>query len=376
MLQTKRLILLALLSLLALPLGAAAQQFQSPVYYRVGAKNANLKSGVWADFNHDGFPDFAVGQYNGKSVAVLLGKGDGTFLKPYHLIRLGSGSVALSVGDFNGDTIPDLAVIKAGEPAHLSLFLGNGDGSFHHSATYRLGTGSQAVVVADFNGDGKADVAVTNYSKSFVQVFLGNGDGTLQPPKGYGAPLYATGITAADLNGDGHFDLIVTGFKGAVSILLNNGDGTFQKPLRYKVGSEPSTAAIGDLNHDNKPDLVVASAGTQGVYVFLGNGDGSFGKSTFYPTLNAGNGPFAVTIADFNGNGNPDVAVATQSVHHKGGLGLLYGNGDGTLQTVTPVNLGHDGAISLVSTDLNKDGHPDVVVTSLDGFTVGVLLGQ
>ena len=96
---------------------------------------------------------------------ILRSTGRGTFQAPLRL-AVPAFAVSVAVGDFNGDAKPDLAVISSGsisyDPGSVSVFLGNGDGTFQ--APEGFGTNSRragAVAVGDFNGDGKLDLAVT-----------------------------------------------------------------------------------------------------------------------------------------------------------------------------------------------------------------------
>lgn len=120
--------------------------------------------------------------------------------------------------------------------------------------------GEVAVAVGDFNGDGIPDLAVVNgFSGPLpggvvgVSVFLGNGDGSFQPRVTYALPGFANSVALGDFNHDGHIDLAIAGVKG-VSVLLGNGDGTFQNAVQYSSGSYFSNAvAVGDFNGDGNP---------------------------------------------------------------------------------------------------------------------------
>src|SRR5882724_11055290 len=89
---------------------------------------------------------------------------------------VGSVSINVAIGDFNGDGVADLAVTNYGADT-VSVLLGNGDGTFRAAAPVAVDTPT-SVAVGDFNGDGKSDLVVTNYGSSTVSVLLGNGDGT------------------------------------------------------------------------------------------------------------------------------------------------------------------------------------------------------
>lgn len=338
---------------------------------------------VAADFNHDGKVDLAVANQNGTSpgtVSVLLGRPDGSFAPEvdYSLGRV--APTGLAVGDFNGDGIPDLVVST--QSSGIEVLLGKGDGTFQAPITFQVPSviNLTGVAVGDFNHDGKADLAVADISNSDtpqVTIFLGNGDGTFQS-----GVSYATGgsnsIIAADFNGDGNLDLALGGVpplgtNAAVSVLLGNGDGTFKPYISTSVpGSGNVVIAAGDLNGDGKLDLVEATASNlqKGINVLMGNGDGTFQTAVTYPETLTGGWTGALAIGDFNGDGKLDVAAANNS---DSDVSIFEGNGDGTFQS--PVHYGAGiGPEGLVVGDFNSDGHPDLAVSG-EGY-VTVLLGQ
>jgi hypothetical protein len=138
----------------------------------------------------------------------------------------------------------------------------------------------------------------------------------------------------------------------------------------YAAGANPVSVAVADFNGDGHPDLVLANNTTPGtVSVLLGNGDGTFQAAQSYA---AGANPVSVAVGDFNGDGHSDVVVA----NYAGTVSLLLGNGDGTFQAVqTIVALSAGGQV--VVGDFNGDGHPDLAVTSdAAQGTVSILLGN
>src|SRR5439155_17138060 len=127
----------------------------------------------------------------------------------------------------------------------------------------------RAVVVADFNGDGIPDLAV------LAGVLLGNGDGTFQPLRPFAAGNGPNFLAVGDFNGDGKLDIVTTNFavvgdprhpqiiENGVRVLLGNGDGTFQTAQAIAIqpsGSRPNFVVVGDFNGDGKLDLAVANA--------------------------------------------------------------------------------------------------------------------
>lgn len=188
-------------------------------------------------------------------------------------------------------------------------------------------------------------------------------------------------VAVADFNGDGKLDY-VTANNGnnttTLGIALGNGDGTFKTPTTIAIPCGALYVATGDFNGDGKTDLAVASAdcspGTNGVEIFLGNGDGTFtAKGTLTSPLS---NPFSVAVADFNGDGKLDLTVVDRGASTDA-VFFYSGNGDGTFQTPTSVSLGGSVASNqIVVADFNKDGHPDVAVSQINGSNVVVILGN
>jgi len=151
-------------------------------------------------------------------------------------------------------------------------------------------------------------------------------DGVIYQSGGWEAESVAIG----DVNGDGHPDLVVANFcltypscnnGGIVSVLLNNGNGTFRAAVTYGSGGDYSYAvSVADVNGDGDPDLVVLSQCVIGssncgsakgvVGVLLGNGEGAFRAAVIYSS--GGSYPVSIAIADVNGDGKPDLLVSNE----------------------------------------------------------------
>jgi hypothetical protein len=172
----------------------------------------------------------------------------GQFLDALFSSFTGVGPSGIAMGDFNGDGNLDVAVGNF-DGHDIAVLLGNGDGTFGPAVIYPSADGNitPQIAVGDFNGDGKQDLAVTNFTtdNSTVSIFLGNGDGTFQPQVPYLVGSEAYGIAVGDFNRDGKQDLVVTNdtdnsADSTVSVLLGNGDGTFQPQVQYTVGMAPT----------------------------------------------------------------------------------------------------------------------------------------
>ncbi len=264
-----------------------------------------------ADLDRDGDNDLAVANLFGRNVSVLLNNGAGTFApKVDYAVENDPSSVFIS--DLDGDGYNDLAVANKTSD-NVSVLLNNGAGTFAPKVDYGTGANPTSVFIADFDGDGDNDLAVANETSDNVSVLLNNGAGTFAPKVDYGTGANPFSVFSLDLDGDGDDDLATGNFDdNTVSVLLNNGNGTFADKVDYPAGDGPISVFIADFDGDGDNDLAVSNGGSgigTTISVLLNNGDGTFAFSRAYP---AGNGPVSVFSADFDGDGDNDLAVANQ----------------------------------------------------------------
>jgi hypothetical protein len=176
-------------------------------------------------------------------------------------------------------------------------------------------------------------------------------------------------IAVGDFNHDGYLDLAVAFTccpNGGVSILLGRGDGTFLPPVNYLAGVAPVSVVAADFNHDGNLDLAVASSYSSSISILIGNGDGTFQPATQSPPVPTFES--FVTVGDFNGDGNLDlVSITTVQIT------VLLGNGDGTFQNAITTDPGfYVNCIGLG--DFNRDGKLDLATAG--NFSVNILLGN
>jgi hypothetical protein len=333
----------------------------TPVKYPAGLNSYAL---ALADFNQDGLTDLVVANQGSSSLSILIGDSGGTFLNKTPL-ALPSQGTSLAVGDFNGDGLPDLVVSSNS----LSAFLGNPDGSFRSSYSVSFGPSSPtATVTGDFNNDGKLDVML-NFLVG-VAVFLGNGDGTFSLAQAADSRVGSTaGLAVGDFNGDGKLDrAIVNAAANSVTIQLGNGDGTFQAPVSYATAVNPSSIVVGDFNKDGNLDLAVVNNGSGTVSILLGNGDGTFQARQDFGPVGTAALTSSLAVADFNGDGNLDLAVATNTTN----IAIFLGKGDGTFQAGQLYSVGtHDPSL-VAAGDFYAEGKIDLAVafSAADNFVL------
>ena len=344
-----------------------------PAYSVGGGYGAEPRGLTIADFNGDGKPDALAGSTAG--IAVMIGKGDGTFTpKPV----MSQGSTSVAAGDFTNDGNMDF--VATNQEDNIFVFLGAGNGTFQQAPTISTESGGlTAAVTADFNGDGKLDFAVVDsYSgtSGVALVYLGKGDGTFQSPATLSVGSGPVGLQAMDVNGDGKIDLVVTNEgtygsssdPGSVAVLFGNGDGTFQTAVQYAAGGNPAFSLVADINGDGKPDLITSTTVNPttfayGLSVRLNQGNGVFGPAQ---SLNSEYGPAEIAAADFNGDGKVDLLVA-HCCGPETDMGYFLGNGDGTFQPEATF-LSGDGQRFVQAADLTGDGKPDAVFMVSGGF--------
>ncbi|MGH9729187.1 MAG: FG-GAP-like repeat-containing protein [Candidatus Acidiferrales bacterium] len=330
---------------------------------------------VVSDFNADNKIDLANANHDDNTVSIFLGNGDGTFADDGTLAT-GQGPVALVTADFNNDSIPDLAVVNETDGT-VSIFLGNGDGTFTPKGTFPTGNTPVAAVATDFNGDGHPDLAVVNQADNTVSILLGNGDGTFQPQTVLSTGLRPSAIVTADFNNDGQADLAITNQSAnTTSIFLGNGNATFVSEATIPTGALPVAIAAGQFNLDTNTNigLAIVNQTDNTISNFLGNGDGTFtanGTSALNGTSTTGNKPVAITAGDFNVDGRTDLAISDEQADT---IDVLIGNGDGTF--ASPLNLPTGtGPIGVVAGEFLGTTHPpDLAVTNSTANTLSVIL--
>lgn len=262
-------------------------------------------------------------------------------------------------------------------PGNLELYLASAPGMFTAPALVADGDDPLYLAAADLNGDRLPDVISASYDDQRISVFLNQA----QSPGTFAAPLTLSSpgvsqLAVADMNGDGLPDIVAADFE--VSLFQQTAPGTFASPVDLYPGGA-NWVAVGDLNGDGIPDIALTDATGVKVLMHVGTaGQITYAApvAVFNQTANAAvAGANLIAIADVNGDGwndlvitdpgptgcgAPTVSVLLQDVTHPGQFltGVSYPRG------------GCNPAESIVVTDVNEDGHPDILIGGENGVTV------
>lgn len=318
--------------------------------------------------------DLVTGNANTNNISVITGKGDGSFNQATNLdvfppAMVNAGRVPFSVvaADVTTDQKADLITTNSATN-NLSIFTqpqGGGTLSVPTLINTTVGATPQGLGAADMDGDGDTDLVVGNSAGSTLSVLLNNGSGIgylgqaatpINPGFNPGALLLA------DVNKDNRTDIIVANpAANTIRVILNTTTGYMQQGL-ITVGTTPAAFAAGDFDGDGSVDLAVANSASATISILKGNGAGVF--TAIGTAISVGAGPQSVVAADLNLDDKLDLVVPN-SAANPGTLHVLIGRGDGSFSTGNggnPVLIGRE-AFSATVADFNKDGKPDIAVT-------------
>jgi FG-GAP-like repeat len=337
------------------------------------------------DLNGDGISDLILAdEGNDGFFTAQLGNPDGTFRAPYQVFSASGASLSFVAGDFSNNGRKDLAFIVYTVTGNgtttlyhntLTILLNKGDGTFQQSNSYTLNTtnpgqGLPLLSSGDINGDGKADLAVVyGGANGTVVPYLSSGNGVFVKESSFSAGKNPGSAVIGKLNSDAYGDLAIPTSTG-VTTLFGSPSGaltvgpfvTYQNPTGQSGFG--SNLLLADVSRDGKTDMVFTSSNL--VFVYKGNGDGTFASPAVYSVPST----LALSLADTNGNGNLDLAVIgllSGRGSDIGSISLLINDGKGSYRAAP--NSYSPLATGIVSADFNHDGKRDVAFVNTPSCT-------
>jgi gliding motility-associated-like protein len=319
--------------------------FAAPVTF----VSSNPASVIIGDLDGDGKPDLVVVNQSGNTVSVLRNTAtsgtisSSSFAAP---VTFAAGSLpsSIAIGDLDGDGKPDLAVVNTGSN-NVSILRNTAisgaitTSSFAAQVTFATGSTPNSIAISDLDGDSKPDLVVTNQSGNTVSVLRNTATTGAITASSFAAQVtFATGhhpngVAIGDLDGDGKPDVAVANENDhTVSVFRNTATSgaitasSFAAQVAFTTGIDPVSVVIGDLDGDGKPDLVVANIADNDVSVLRNTAtSGTITTASFAAqvTLATGANPFAVAIADLDGDGKADLVAVNEGV---GTLSVLRNN--------------------------------------------------
>lgn len=338
-----------------------------------------------ADFNHDGYPDLVVANYNSQLpgqngyISVYLSGANGVLQPPVTYPACGRPTAVLAE-DLDLTGLPDIVVTCPYSQSNvIQVWLNLGNGTFNPNVdgitNIVLGTGAAplGIVSGDFNNDGHPDLATANSGDGTVTLFLSNPANdftyyTVKTLSGFGSP---TAIAAGHFTNSGNLDLAVTDSAGkVVHVLTGDGTGNFTAGATVSTQNDPTAIVAGDFNRDGFTDLAVMNAGSGTVSILRGQGNGDFTpNANIHVGAAAGTGSNDLLAMDIGGNGRLDLITANPLSNQ---VAVLLNRANGTFEAVENYAVPNAPDYLAVG-DFNRDGKPDLVVTQNGGAAVSIL---
>ena len=364
------------------------------------------RSLVAIDFDHDGDIDLAASNVNHDTVSLFENTGNGTFLEPVKIPAKLAG-MALGKGDFDGDGFTDLVVASDFMLQHeVTVLRSDAAAGFHAAGTTKFNDGGlthhlhpRAAIPRDLDGDGDLDLIVHNESSvremdprlglqpiaNAFSTFLNDGSGSLAASGTiFGGSAILTSesaLVAEDLDGDGDVDVV--GLSGSTSLLLffNVGNGDFSPPTEIQTANSPFPliAVVGaDFDGDGDIDLATCNDRWKKVHFLKNDGGAHFVlDEDLTATLE---GPKILLPGDFNSDGRMDLLVSNFDtlLRTVAPLRVLYGTEEGPFAVSDGFFTADEVPFpeSLAADDFDGDGDLDIALADEYNGSLTVFLNQ
>ncbi|MBI4582847.1 MAG: VCBS repeat-containing protein [Planctomycetes bacterium] len=246
---------------------------------------------------------------------------------------------------------------------------------FLTSSSLFAGEHPVGLAAVDFNGDGLLDLATGGLregGQGEAAVLLNRGNGLFDPPARTPLPQPAVVLQAGDFDGDKDLDLVTCDGYSRFQVLRNGGQGALEFTGKgvFSPG-ETTSFTTGDFDGDLDLDLAAVLTNRSAVWIFPNAGDASFSQG---PSIPVGQGPRAISAADFDLDGDLDLSVANGDLAG-GSVTILFNSGDGGFISAQNIPLGRL-LFGLLAADLDRDGDSDLTVSNTSEGSLAVLLND
>lgn len=336
------------------------------------------------DLNGDSKPDIVTANYSGSTLSIYRNKSTPGAMSfgQQQTLALSGKPTSVDVGDLDGDGRPD--IVASGELTTIAVFRNTTTGdtiTFAPEQHYDAPNYAQGIAIGDLDGDGKPEIAVTSNQSNLVSIYRNTstpGAISFASPISLPTGNAPQSVAIGDLNGDGKAELVVTDYYGpAVSVYRNtstSGNISFDPKSDFPTGTQPYHIAIGDLDGDGSPDLLTGNANAGTVSVLRNSsaaGTIAFDAKVDLPT---GTTPYGIAIGDLNGDGKPDIAESNYSVSPSMISVLKNLSTPGTISFSPRVDYATGNSPYCVTIgDFDGDGQPDMATANFGGNTVSVI---
>lgn len=293
----------------------------------------------------------------------------------HSLLNVGAGQPSISVCDFNSDGNLDVIVANYSDN-NIITFKGNGNGDLLEVGRFPVGENPTGIAVSDINDDGNIDVAIANHETSYVTLLFGDGNGDFKttPHSVFKTDLlpHPHLVRLEDLDGDSKVDLIVDSrTHNGLRFYKGQANGRFESLSKLiDTGGDPYRGfAINHINADELLDIVTPNQRDIGIATNTSSNTLSFTLKTLTPY----EAPFAVELAEMNGDGKIDLIVASSG----SSITIIPGDGDGNFHEENKTEIkAATGAKQIAIGDINGDALKDALISNWSGELYAVFGGK
>lgn len=362
---------------IAILFGYGNGDFSAPETFPTGIDSAPTYVSV-CDFDKDHHLDVLVVNIRKQTIMIFLGNGNAGFSNQLiYSTGEDSNPVWLSVGDFNKDSLIDIATVNDGTK-NLGVMYGVIGVNFKSKDTFSTGSspGPKCLVMNDFNHDNQLDIAVANYITNNVDILYGHGDGSfaIQISCLTGLLSSPTSIIVNDFNNDMELDIAVANSgTNNIGVFYGYGNGTFGSQTIYPITVDSNVQSIAhdDFNHDNQPDIIIANYGKDTIDILVSSDGGRFAIQASYST-GFGSNPLGMVVGDVNNDTILDIIVVNNA---NGIICVFIGNSDGSFSAKKDYIIGDNSyPTGIALGDFNNDTRLDIVVVENVAYKMVIFL--